>query len=68
MAQRQESVQTGVRSTRGWHGIFVVLSLLLLIIPGLPASLSIAGGVALIVLLCCILHEDGQRRLGSGGE
>lgn len=64
MAQRQDSVKESVRSSQRLFAVLVTLSLLLLIIPGLPASLSMAGGVALIVLLSCTLHENGQRKEG----
>jgi hypothetical protein len=68
MAQRQDPIQADVRSSRGWLAIIISLCLLLLIAPGLPASLSIAGGVALIVLLGCILYEDGQHIADRDGE
>ena len=68
MAQRQDPIQARVRGSRGWCTLLASIALLLLVAPGLPASLSIAGGVALVVLVGFIFHGDGQRRRDSSGE
>ncbi len=68
MAQRQDPIQAEVRGSRGWYILLASIALLLLVAPGLPASLSIAGGVALVVLVGFILHEDGRRSGDSSSE
>ena len=68
MAQRQDPMQAEARGSRGWCIPFALIALLLLVAPGLPASLSIAGGVALVVLVGFIFREDGHHSRNSSGE
>jgi hypothetical protein len=58
MVQRRDPVQTEFQGPGSWIALVVLfLSVLFLVIPGFPASLSVTAAAVLIVFLAVLAHN-----------
>jgi len=67
MAQRRDRIKSSAFQARSWIPVVLLFAVLLFVIPGIPASLTLAGGAGSVVLLAFIVdHRANGPGHGSG--